>query len=48
MQNPNEVDKKTRSALELIGGEPLSGSGFETEMPEPEFPADEPLAQGGR
>jgi hypothetical protein len=27
--------------LELIGGEPLEGSGLETEQPDPEFAADE-------
>jgi hypothetical protein len=48
MQNPNEVDPKSRSTLELIGGEPLAGSGFESELPEPEFTADEPATEGGR
>jgi hypothetical protein len=26
-----------QSAINLVGGEPLSGSGFENELPEPAF-----------
>jgi hypothetical protein len=31
-----------QKALDAIGGEPLEGSGFEDETPEPEFKAQEP------
>jgi hypothetical protein len=36
--------KDARDALEEIGGEPLEGSGFEDETPEPEF-SDKPSAE---
>ncbi len=40
------TSEKLRKELESIGGEPLVGSGFEDETPEPEFsraePADKP------
>jgi hypothetical protein len=31
------TSEKLRQAMESIGGEPLEGSGFEDETPEPEF-----------
>ena len=31
------VDAVTRIAVERVGGEPLAGSGFEEETPEPDF-----------
>ena len=40
MQNLKAFDDDNRSRLEGIGGEPLAGSGFESEMPELEFAAD--------
>ena len=40
MQNLQVFDGDNRSRLEGIGGEPLAGSGFEGELPEPEFAAD--------
>ena len=36
------ADEKVRKAMENIGGEPLQGSGFEDETPEPEFSETEP------
>lgn len=39
MQNLKTFDE-VQLRLESIGGEPLTGSGFETELPEPEFAAD--------
>ena len=40
MQNLKVFDDDNRSRLESIGGEPLAGSGFEGELPEPEFAAN--------
>jgi hypothetical protein len=40
MQNLKAFDDDNRSRMEGIGGEPLAGSGFEGELPEPEFGAD--------
>lgn len=40
MQNLKAFDDDNRFRLEAIGGEPLADSGFETELPEPEFAAD--------
>ena len=40
MQNLKAFDDDSRSRVEGIGGEPLAGSGFEGELPEPEFAAD--------
>jgi hypothetical protein len=38
MQNPLDIQRDTWSAsLDAIGGEPLAGSGFETEEPESGF-----------
>lgn len=36
------MEEKLRKAKENIGGEPLQGSGFEDETPEPEFSETEP------
>ena len=33
-----------RKAVDEVGGEPLAGSGFEDESPEPEFSDSEPAA----
>jgi hypothetical protein len=40
MQNLKTFAEDVQLRLEGIGGEPLAGSGFETEFPEPEFAAD--------
>jgi hypothetical protein len=40
MQNLKTFDEDVQLRLEGMGGEPLSGSGFETEFPEPEFAAN--------
>jgi hypothetical protein len=40
MQNTNDFDKNVQLLLDMIGGEPLAGSGFEQEDPEPEFRSD--------
>lgn len=31
------LNEEQRRALEEVGGEPLEGSGFESEQPEPDF-----------
>ena len=36
------------SAIQKIGGDPLNGSGFESETPEPEFHSDAHSAEEGR
>ena len=42
MQNPQDFQRDLSAAsLYAIGGEPLAGSGFETEEPEPRFSAAE-------
>ena len=40
MQNLKDFDDDLHSPLEDIGGEPLAGSGFESEVPELGFTAD--------
>ena len=40
MQNQKTLAEDVQLRLEGIGGDPLTGSGFETELPEPEFAAD--------
>jgi len=44
MQNPTDVSDET-SAIAAIGGDPLAGSGFETEEPDPGFRASEPFVR---
>ncbi len=42
MQNSKKVQCDLSGAsIDLIGGEPLAGSGFETEKPDPTFSAAE-------
>ena len=42
MQNPRDFQRDLSSAsIDALGGEPLGGSGFETEEPEPGFTASE-------
>jgi hypothetical protein len=46
MQNLRDIQRDSSSALlDAIGGEPLAGSGFETEEPEPGFSSTEPDGQ---
>ena len=40
MKNLKTFEEGVQLRLEGIGGDPLTGSGFETELPEPEFAAD--------
>lgn len=40
MQNLKAFYETVQLRLEGIGGEPLAGSGFEDELPEPEFAED--------
>ena len=40
MQNLKDFDDNPHSPLEDIGGEPLAGSGFESELPETGFAAE--------
>lgn len=37
MHNPKDFSHNEPILFDEIGGEPLAGSGFETENPEPEF-----------
>ena len=47
MQNPQEFQRDLSSAsIDAIGGEPLAGSGFETEEPELGFSAAELEGEG--
>jgi len=42
MQNSPEFQRELSAAsIDAVGGEPLAGSGFETEEPEPGFTAAE-------
>ena len=43
MQNPSTDSGvvSDQQLLDFIGGEPLDGSGFETENPDPAFPAND-------
>jgi hypothetical protein len=41
MQNPNDFDRNVQLLLEMIGGEPLEKSGFESEEPEPDYRSEE-------
>jgi hypothetical protein len=34
MNNPNEYESNLQMALDAVGGEPLTGSGFESEIPD--------------
>ncbi len=47
MHNPKKFPQDTTSALDDIGGELLTGSGFETEVPEAEFGTGE-LSHNGQ
>jgi hypothetical protein len=42
MQNSHDFQRDLSAvSIDAIGGEPLAGSGFETEEPEPDFSAAE-------
>lgn len=41
MQNTNDFDRDVQLLLDMIGGEPLIGSGFEAEESEPEYQSAE-------
>jgi hypothetical protein len=41
MHNPLALDSQTQYALDLLGAEPLAGSGFENEQIDPDFDSDE-------
>lgn len=46
MQNPQDFqDDFTGGSLDAIGGEPLVGSGFEAEEPDPNFSSSEQTVQ---
>jgi hypothetical protein len=42
---PRQFDSESEVPLDVIGGEKLAGSGFENEIPEPDF--TEPQAANG-
>lgn len=41
MQTANDFDRNVQALLDMIGGEPLAGSGFESEEPQLEFGSEE-------
>ena len=41
MQTANDFDRSVEVLLDMIGGESLAGSGFETEEPQPEYGSGE-------
>ena len=41
MQTANDFDRSVQALLDMIGGEPLAGSGFESEEPQPEYCSEE-------
>ena len=41
MHNPFALDSQTQYALDVLGAEPLAGSGFENEQTDPDFDVDE-------
>jgi hypothetical protein len=41
MHEPKDLSEDTRSYLDSLGADPLAGSGFEQEPPEPEFESGE-------
>jgi hypothetical protein len=45
MHNLKDLDQDIHLLLEAVGGEPLVGSGFEDEAPEPGFAAPD-LSEG--
>ena len=41
MQTANDFDRSVQALLDMIGGGPLIGSGFESAEPEPEYGSEE-------
>lgn len=41
MQTANDFDRSVQALLDLIGGEPLAGSSFEIEEPQPEYGSEQ-------
>jgi hypothetical protein len=41
VQNVNDFDRNVQALLDMIGGEPLVGSGFDMEEPQPEYGSEE-------
>ena len=41
MHNPFAFDSQTQHTLDVLGAEPLAGSGFENEQTDPDFNSDE-------
>lgn len=41
MQNLNDFDRDVQLLLDMIGGESLANSGFESEEPDPDYRSDE-------
>jgi hypothetical protein len=41
VQTANDFDRNVQALLDKIGGEPLAGSGFESEEPQPEYGSEE-------
>jgi hypothetical protein len=41
MQNLNDFDRDVQLLLDMIGGEPLAKSGFESEEPDADYRSDE-------
>jgi hypothetical protein len=41
VQTTNDFDRSVQALLDIIGGEPLAGSGFESEDPQPEYGSED-------
>ena len=41
MQNSNDFDRGVQLLLDMVGGEPLANSGFESEEPDADYRSDE-------
>jgi len=37
VQTANDFERNVQALLDMIGGDPLAGSGFEGEEPQPEY-----------
>jgi hypothetical protein len=40
VQTVNDFDRSVQALLDMIGGDPLAGSGFESEEPQPEYDSE--------
>ena len=47
MHNPLAIDSQTQHALDVLGAEPLAGSGFENELADADFNSDEVPGEEG-